>query len=198
MRKVAIYSRVSTINQAEEGYSIQGQIEALTKYCEAMEWKIYKNYSDAGFSGGKLERPAITELIEDGKNNKFDTILVYKLDRLSRNVKDTLYLIDITPLKKEIEIIDKKINRLNDLYINDLIDLPKLKKDIEELNHLKDDYNKAIKLNYLDKKNEDSLGMLMDNLDIRKSSYDVQSRIVKQLIDRVEVTMDNIDIIFKF
>lgn len=54
MRKVAIYSRVSTINQAEEGYSIQGQIEALTKYCEAMEWKIYKNYSDAGFSGGKL------------------------------------------------------------------------------------------------------------------------------------------------
>lgn len=100
--------------------------------------------------------------------------------------------------KKEIEIIDKKINRLNDLYINDLIDLPKLKKDIEELNHLKDDYNKAIKLNYLDKKNEDSLGMLMDNIDIRKSSYDVQSRIVKQLIDRVEVTMDNIDIIFKF
>lgn len=93
MRKVAIYSRVSTINQAEEGYSIQGQIEALTKYCEAMEWKIYKNYSDAGFSGGKLERPAITELIEDGKNNKFDTILVYKLDRLSRNVKDTLYLV---------------------------------------------------------------------------------------------------------
>ncbi|HEP2319931.1 TPA: recombinase family protein, partial [Streptococcus pyogenes] len=107
-------------------------------------------------------------------------------------------IIDITPLKKEIEIIDKKINRLNDLYINDLIDLPKLKKDIEELNHLKDDYNKAIKLNYLDKKNEDSLGMLMDNIDIRKSSYDVQSRIVKQLIDRVEVTMDNIDIIFKF
>lgn len=40
--------------------------------------------------------------------------------------------------------------------------------------------------------------MLMDNIDIRKSSYDVQSRIVKQLIDRVEVTMDNIDIIFKF
>ncbi|HHD5095696.1 TPA: hypothetical protein ACNYO0_000588 [Streptococcus pyogenes] len=115
-----------------------------------------------------------------------------------KKIKKDDNIIDITPLKKEIEIIDKKINRLNDLYINDLIDLPKLKKDIEELNHLKDDYNKAIKLNYLDKKNEDSLGMLMDNIDIRKSSYDVQSRIVKQLIDRVEVTMDNIDIIFKF
>ncbi|HEO6928823.1 TPA: recombinase family protein, partial [Streptococcus agalactiae] len=84
MRKVAIYSRVSTINQAEEGYSITGQIDSLTKYCDAMGWVIYKNYSDAGYSGGKLERPAISELIEDGKNNKFDTVLVYKLDRLSR------------------------------------------------------------------------------------------------------------------
>lgn len=120
------------------------------------------------------------------------------IKNILKKIKKDDNIIDITPLKKEIEIIDKKINRLNDLYINDLIDLPKLKKDIEELNHLKDDYNKAIKLNYLDKKNEDSLGMLMDNLDIRKSSYDVQSRIVKQLIDRVEVTMDNIDIIFKF
>lgn len=128
-------------------------------------------------------------------------MVLYKLQHdkeYLKKIKKDDNIIDITPLKKEIEIIDKKINRLNDLYINDLIDLPKLKKDIEELNHLKDDYNKAIKLNYLDKKNEDSLGMLMDNIDIRKSSYDVQSRIVKQLIDRVEVTMDNIDIIFKF
>lgn len=110
MRKVAIYSRVSTINQAEEGYSIQGQIEALTKYCEAMEWKIYKNYSDAGFSGGKLERPAITELIEDGKNNKFDTILVYKLDRLSRNVKDTLYLVKDVFTANNIHFVSLKEN----------------------------------------------------------------------------------------
>lgn len=141
---------------------------------------------------GRYEKKHIEKYVID---------VLYKLQHdkeYLKKIKKDDNIIDITPLKKEIEIIDKKINRLNDLYINDLIDLPKLKKDIEELNHLKDDYNKAIKLNYLDKKNEDSLGMLMDNIDIRKSSYDVQSRIVKQLIDRVEVTMDNIDIIFKF
>lgn len=91
--KVAIYVRVSTTNQAEEGYSIDGQIDSLEKYCEAMGWDVYNKYIDAGFSGGSLERPGITSLINDIKSGLFDTILVYKLDRLSRNVRDTLYLI---------------------------------------------------------------------------------------------------------
>lgn len=92
-RKVAIYSRVSTLHQAEEGYSIGQQIEALTKYCQAMGWVIYDNYSDGGFSGGKLERPAMQKMIQDAESGKFDTVVVYKLDRLSRNVRDTLYLV---------------------------------------------------------------------------------------------------------
>lgn len=92
-RKVAIYSRVSTLHQAEEGYSIGQQIEALTKYCQAMGWVIYDNYSDGGFSGGKLERPAMQKMIQDAELGKFDTVIVYKLDRLSRNVRDTLYLV---------------------------------------------------------------------------------------------------------
>lgn len=92
-RKVAIYSRVSTLHQAEEGYSIGQQIEALTKYCQAMDWVIYDNYSDGGFSGGKLERPAMRKMIQDAESGKFDTVIVYKLDRLSRNVRDTLYLV---------------------------------------------------------------------------------------------------------
>ena len=93
IRKVAIYARVSTTNQAEEGYSIDGQIDSLEKYCEAMGWDVYNKYIDAGFSGGSLERPGMTSLINDIKSGLFDTILVYKLDRLSRNVRDTLYLI---------------------------------------------------------------------------------------------------------
>lgn len=92
-RKVAIYVRVSTTNQAEEGYSIQGQIDSLIKYCEAMGWIIYEEYTDAGFSGGKIDRPAMSKLITDAKHKRFDTILVYKLDRLSRSVRDTLYLV---------------------------------------------------------------------------------------------------------
>lgn len=93
IRKVAIYARVSTMNQAEEGYSIDGQIDSLEKYCEAMGWDVYNKYIDAGFSGGSLKRPEMTNLINDVKKGLFDTVLVYKLDRLSRDVRDTLYLI---------------------------------------------------------------------------------------------------------
>lgn len=93
IRKVAIYARVSTTNQAEEGYSIDGQIDSLEKYCEAMGWDVYNKYIDAGFSGGSLKRPEMANLINDVKKGLFDTVLVYKLDRLSRNVRDTLYLI---------------------------------------------------------------------------------------------------------
>lgn len=93
IRKVAIYARVSTTNQVEEGYSIDGQIDSLEKYCDAMGWEVYNKYIDAGFSGGSLDRPEMTNLINDVKNGSFDTVLVYKLDRLSRNVRDTLYLI---------------------------------------------------------------------------------------------------------
>uniref|UniRef100_UPI003F694984 recombinase family protein n=1 Tax=Streptococcus pluranimalium TaxID=82348 RepID=UPI003F694984 len=92
-RKVAVYVRVSTTNQVEEGYSIDGQLDSLTKYCEAMGWSIYNKYIDAGFSGGKLDRPDMMKLIQEAKKGLFDTVLVYKLDRLSRNVRDTLYLV---------------------------------------------------------------------------------------------------------
>lgn len=104
-RKVAIYVRVSTTNQAEEGYSVQEQQNALNKYAEAMGWTVYKEYIDAGFSGGKLERPAINNLIQDSKLKVFDTVLVYKLDRLSRSVRDTLYLIRDIFQKSGIQFI---------------------------------------------------------------------------------------------
>ncbi|WP_070043598.1 recombinase family protein [Streptococcus agalactiae] len=110
MAKVAIYARVSTLNQAEEGYSIKGQVESLTKYCEAMEWGIYETYVDGGFSGGKLERPAMNRLVIDAKMKKFDTILIYKLDRLSRNVKDTLYLVRDVFSTNNINFVSLKEN----------------------------------------------------------------------------------------
>jgi site-specific DNA recombinase len=94
MKKVAIYVRVSTKEQAEEGYSIDEQLERLRKYCEARDWKIANEYVDAGFSGASLERPAMQRLIKDCNANKVDMVLVYKLDRLSRKQRDTLYLIE--------------------------------------------------------------------------------------------------------
>lgn len=92
--KVAIYVRVSTLEQAEEGYSIDEQIDTLKKFCEVKKWSVYKIYSDPGLSGSNLERPGLSKLISDAKYASFDTVLVYKLDRLSRSQKDTLYIIE--------------------------------------------------------------------------------------------------------
>lgn len=92
--RVAIYVRVSTQEQATEGYSIDEQIDRLRKYCEAHDWKLVKEYADGGFSGAKLERPSIQQLIKDVEEHKISRVLVYKLDRLSRSQKDTLYLIE--------------------------------------------------------------------------------------------------------
>lgn len=92
--KAAIYVRVSTLEQAEEGYSLDEQIDKLNKYCEIKNWSIYKVYKDGGYSGSNTDRPGLNELINDAKQRNFDTVLVYKLDRLSRSQKDTLYLIE--------------------------------------------------------------------------------------------------------
>ncbi|MCL2754366.1 MAG: recombinase family protein [Oscillospiraceae bacterium] len=90
----AIYIRVSTDAQREEGYSIDAQKEALAAYCVAKGIKNYDFYIDGGFTGSNIERPEMQRLIGDIKNGLIDCVLVYKLDRLSRSQKDTLYLIE--------------------------------------------------------------------------------------------------------
>ena len=110
INKVAIYVRVSTTNQAEEGYSIDEQKDKLKSYCQIKDWNVYKVYTDGGFSGSNTERPALEKLIKDAKNKKFDTVLVYKLDRLSRSQKDTLYLIEEIFIKNGIEFLSLQEN----------------------------------------------------------------------------------------
>lgn len=94
MKTVAIYERVSTLHQKEDGYSIGEQEERLRMFASAHRWIVTEVYSDPGFSGGKLDRPAMQKLIKDAKAHQFDAVIVYKLDRLSRSQKDTLYLIE--------------------------------------------------------------------------------------------------------
>ena len=105
INKVALYVRVSTTSQLEEGYSIEEQKEKLESYCDIKDWHIYKVYTDGGFSGSTTERPALEKLIKDAQSKLFDTVLVYKLDRLSRSQKDTLYLIEDVFLKNNIEFV---------------------------------------------------------------------------------------------
>lgn len=93
-KKAAIYIRVSTDYQAEEGYSIEAQKEQLTAYCVSKRINNYDYYIDGGWSGSNLERPEIQRLIDEVKNNKISCCIVYKLDRLSRSQKDVLYMIE--------------------------------------------------------------------------------------------------------
>lgn len=104
-KKVGIYVRVSTTDQAEEGYSIDEQKEKLIKYCEIKEWTVGNVYIDAGFTGSNIERPAMKKLINDIDLKQIDTVLVYKLDRLSRSQKDTLFLIEDIFNKNDVSFI---------------------------------------------------------------------------------------------
>lgn len=103
MQNVAIYIRVSTQEQAVEGYSIPAQRERLLSYCKAKDWIAGEIYIDGGFSGSNLDRPGIKKLINDVE--RYDAVLVYKLDRLSRSQKDTLYLIEEVFLPRGVEFV---------------------------------------------------------------------------------------------
>lgn len=92
--RAALYMRVSTDAQFEEGYSIEQQKEMLEAYCKAKRIEEYECYIDPGFSGSNIERPAMQNLIRDIREGRITYVLVYKLDRLSRSQKDTLYLIE--------------------------------------------------------------------------------------------------------
>ena len=110
MVNVALYIRVSTMEQATEGYSIGEQKERLTRYSEAMGWQIYDTYTDPGFSGGSMDRPGLQRLIRDVKAHKVDKVLVYKLDRLSRSQLDTLYLIEKVFLVNNVDFVSMNEN----------------------------------------------------------------------------------------
>lgn len=93
--RTALYCRVSTLEQATKGYSIGEQKEKLRHYAEAQGHTIAGIYSDEGFSGKDLMRPEMERLIADVSAGKIDVVLIYKLDRLSRHVKDVLELVEL-------------------------------------------------------------------------------------------------------
>lgn len=107
---IALYSRVSTAEQASEGYSIAEQQERLKLYCESRGWKRYKHFVDGGFSGANLDRPALQEMIEGIEAGTIDKVIVFKLDRLSRSQKDTLELIEDIFLPHKVDFISMSEN----------------------------------------------------------------------------------------
>lgn len=92
---VALYIRVSTYEQAEFGFSLQAQQEALREYCRANQWAVYEAYVDEGISGKRADnRPALQRLLADAEQGRFQLVLVWKINRLSRTTLDLLQMVE--------------------------------------------------------------------------------------------------------
>ncbi len=95
--RCAIYTRVSTDLQAEKEFSsCESQEQKIKSFVESQNnWQICKIYSDPGYTGANINRPALQELLEDVKQGKIDIILSYKIDRLTRSPRDFYQLIEV-------------------------------------------------------------------------------------------------------
>ncbi|WP_372814273.1 recombinase family protein [Paenibacillus sp.] len=93
--KAALYIRVSSEEQVE-GYSIEGQLEGLRERCLQHDLSIFKEYVDAGKSAKSIKgRKALQELLVDAERGQFQIVLVWKLNRLARNLKDLLHMLNV-------------------------------------------------------------------------------------------------------
>jgi DNA invertase Pin-like site-specific DNA recombinase len=86
--KAALYARVSTVDQEPEN-----QLQELRRYVEARGWTA-QEYVDHGVSGAKEKRPALDELLRDAKRRRFDVVVCWRLDRLGRNLKHLITLLE--------------------------------------------------------------------------------------------------------
>ena len=90
IKRVGVYSRVSTKDQT----CIQ-QLEILRDYCSKAGYQIVGEYVDEGLSAMKSNRPQYLRILDDARKRKIDLILVYKIDRFSRSVKELLTTMDL-------------------------------------------------------------------------------------------------------
>ena len=90
--RCGIYTRVSTDEQARPDYnSLATQAEICRHYAEVQReqgWEVVGVYEDSGFSGKDLDRPAIRRLLSDVRQGRLDVVIAYKLDRISRSLRD--------------------------------------------------------------------------------------------------------------
>ena len=87
--RAAVYARVSTVDQEPEN-----QLQELRRYVHARSWPAAAEYVAKGVSGSKDNRPALDRLIRDAKRRRFDVLVVWRLDRLGRNLRQLVTLLD--------------------------------------------------------------------------------------------------------
>lgn len=86
--RAALYARVSTLDQEPEN-----QLQELRRYVEARRWTA-QEFVDHGISGAKDKRPALDSLVRDAKRRRFDVLICWRLDRLGRNLRHLILLLD--------------------------------------------------------------------------------------------------------
>ncbi|MFH1933350.1 MAG: recombinase family protein [Pseudomonadota bacterium] len=89
IRQVAIYARVSTDKQTTDP-----QLAELREFVQRSGWNIHHEYIDHGYTGANTNRPAFTRMMTDAHQKKFDMLLVWKLDRLGRSLRDLITTLD--------------------------------------------------------------------------------------------------------
>ena len=106
--RCAVYTRVSTENQAEKDYSsLESQKEHILNFIKSRKfegWELFGIYEDAGFSAASLDRPELQRMLRDIRKGLIDVVLVYKIDRLTRSHKDFYYLIEFFD-KYNVELV---------------------------------------------------------------------------------------------
>jgi DNA invertase Pin-like site-specific DNA recombinase len=90
--RAAIYARVSTEDQAKEGFSIAAQQKRLNAYCKARGWQVAGEYVDEGHSGREVKRPAYHRMMEE--KDRWDVLVVLKMDRIHRNSRNFAVMMD--------------------------------------------------------------------------------------------------------
>jgi len=88
--RAALYARVSTT----QGQTCENQLLELRRYCDARGWAVFREYADQGISGSKDRRPALDQLVSDAKRRRFDVVLAWRLDRVGRNLRHLVLLLE--------------------------------------------------------------------------------------------------------
>lgn len=89
------YIRVSTQEQAESGLSLSYQGAKIRSYCEALDIELLDVIADAGFSAKSMNRPAMQDIIKMIERKEVDAVVILKLDRLTRSVKDLGFITEL-------------------------------------------------------------------------------------------------------
>jgi len=91
-KRIALYTRVSTEDQAREGFSLAAQLKRLRAYCASQKWTIAGEYVDDGYTGRDARRPAYQRMLQE--RDTWESILVLKMDRIHRNSRNFMTMMD--------------------------------------------------------------------------------------------------------